>query len=73
MLLMLYLPLLDICANNAVQEQKSFPKEMYFKSKQKILQVTLEVTSNDIIAEDGREWFMIEYKFKKKCIFLSTT
>ena len=55
MLLMLYLPLLDICANNAVQEQKSFPKEMYFKSKQKILQVTLEVTSNDIIAEDGRE------------------
>ena len=28
-----------------------------------------QTTSNDIIAGDGREWFMIEYKFKKKCVF----
>ena len=24
-------------------------------------------TSNDIIAGDGREWFLIEYKLKNKC------
>ena len=24
-----------------------------------------EKTTDDIIAEDGREWFLIEYKFKK--------
>ena len=31
--------------------------------------VDLVITSNDIIAEDGRAWFIIEYKFKMKWVF----
>ena len=33
-------------------------------------QAMVSKTSNGIIAGDGREWFMIEYKFKKKCYFV---
>ena len=31
----------------------------------KIITCKLKITSNDIIAGDGREWFIIEYKFNK--------
>ena len=30
-----------------------------------------QTTSNETIAEDGREWLMIEYKFEKKLLYPS--
>ena len=50
-------------------KQKS-QKELKKNNKERKKNVTTkERTSNDVNAEDGREWFIIELKFKKKCVF----